>query len=206
MSRASWLAAAFASLLGIAVVAWRFRERLALRRAAIVGATGVAVILLSIGLIAINGPKAAGVGSRVTDVSSDPSANVRVSSDTAAAGQILDNPLRGYGIGGWGAPGSRVGASYTHDVYLEYGQAVGVLGLVWAILIPGLFALGALWRRRQSEIDRTATLVLATAGSFVAVHFLFDDSLLNPQYAFLLFTAVGCAAAFAARTAASDPN
>ena len=205
MSRASWLAAAFAGLVGLAVVAWRFRERLALRRAAIVGATGVAVVLLSIGLIAINGPKAAGVGSRVTDVSNDPSVNVRVSSDKSAAGQIFDNPLSGYGIGGWAAPGSLVGASYTHNVYLEYGRAVGVPGLSWAIAIPGLFALGALRSRRRLEIDRAATLVLATAGSFVAVHFLFDDSLLNPQYAFLLFTAAGCAAAFAARTAARNP-
>jgi O-antigen ligase len=204
MSRASWLAGACACAVGVVVLAWRFRDRVSLRRAGIAAGTGAAVALLAVGLIALNGPKAAGVGSRVTDASNDPSVGVRVTSDTTAAQQIVDQGFTGYGIGGWGAPGAPVGASYTHNVYLEYGGAVGLLGLCWAISIPGLFALAAFRSRRKIEIDRTATLVFATIGSFAAVHFLFDDSLLNPQYALLLFAATGCAAAFAVRVTAPD--
>jgi hypothetical protein len=87
---------------------------------------------------------------------------------------------------------------YVHNLYLEYGRALGISGLAWAVAIPGIFIRTGLIELSRARADRFWGLAFATVGSFAAVHFTFDDSFLVPQYAWLLMWMLGAAIALVA--------
>ena len=49
----------------------------------------------------------------------------------------------------------------------------------------------ALIRRRRDRRERLLGVVVVATSAFAALHFLFDDNLLNPQYAWLLSFMLG---------------
>ena len=196
LSRATWLAALVAG--GVATVALIafMRDRPILRRAAMLA--GVAVLLCGLSAVTVfaAGQAAAGVGDRLTEADADQSVTDRVRNGQQAIAALATNPWRGYGLGGWsvGEP-DRIGAAYVHNLYLEYARALGVSGLLWVVAIPALLVGGGLFVLRRGGADRFLGLGLTTVGAFAAVHFLFDDSLLVPQYAWMLLWTVGAAIA-----------
>jgi O-antigen ligase len=81
---------------------------------------------------------------------------------------------------------------YIHNVFLEYGLAAGIFGLMWAVALILVLVAGGL-RAATSASRQVSLLGLAVVAisAFAGTQFLFDDNLLNPQYAWILAWLVG---------------
>lgn len=199
LSRASWLAATIAGLAALLVLVFYARVPDWRRRVGWLIAGALVVTAVAAGTVAMSGQRAAGVAERVTNVESDDSASERVESDRVAVEGVVNNPLRGYGLGGWAVGVERPGASYVHNVYLEYARALGLAGLLWAMMIPVLLLSSGIALLKSWTLDGMLGVAFLTTGVFAAVHFMFDDSFLVPQYAWLLLFGVGAAVGLAAQ-------
>lgn len=157
----------------------------------------VAVVIAS---IAVGGIATLFVGTsdtltRVTAPLGDRSVTDRLATDEQAISAIGTNLLRGAGLGNWRAAlDGYTNVTYIHNVYLEYAAAAGILGGAWAVAIVGVpLVCGGAVRLRKRRSGSAALLAtsLVAIGAFAGVHFLFDDNLLNPQYAWLYLFAAG---------------
>jgi O-antigen ligase len=195
-SRSTWLAAAAAGVVigGTVITGKVFRTGTHFRRKRLI------LIGVVIGAIALGGVLTLLVGtsdtlSRVTTPLGDRSVTDRLATGEQAWSAIGTNLLRGAGLGNWRATlDGYASVTYIHNVYLEYAAAAGVLGGAWAVaivLIP--LASGLSIRLRKPRSDNAALLATAliAIGVFAGLHFLFDDNLLNPQYAWLYLFAAG---------------
>lgn len=195
-SRSTWLATVVASLLLVALIAIADRpeaSQVPIRRQAVRLTLGLALIAF---VALYVGASAGGttVMDRVLNPLGDESVTDRLDTNQGALAHIAASPLQGTGLGNWRATiVDQDDVAYIHNVYLEYATAVGVLGGIWAVMLVGvpLVAGAALIRRRRDRRDRLLGVVVVAASAFAAIHFLFDDNLLNPQYAWLLSFMLG---------------
>ena len=212
-SRSTWLATAVAGLVlvGLTTTSTHMSSPSPeVRRGALrlgLGLALVAVVALAVGAVA----GSENVIDRVLNPLEDESVTDRLNTNEQALQHIARSPLRGVGLGNWRATISgQDDVAYIHNVYIEYSAAVGILGGMWAVMVVTVpFAAGVIVMRRASgTAERLLGVALVAVAAFAAVHFLFDDNLLNPQYAWLLFFAQGGAIATAwgapARAAARD--
>jgi O-antigen ligase len=194
-SRSSWLAMAMCAGLVVAIaVIPRYRERLALDWTTAGRAVLIVAITLAVGIVMVTSVGQQIVDDRVTAPLDDESVTTRVDIDRQAIGAIAADWLHGAGLGNWEANvEQRSGRAYIHNVYLEYGSAVGIFGLLWSLLLV-LIPLGAsivIVRRAIGRHDLSLGLAVLAASVFTAIQFVFDDNLLNPQYAWMLLLVVG---------------
>jgi hypothetical protein len=209
-SRSSWAAAFLAGVFIVAavlVVRRRLRRdpswpgfKSLMRHAAVIG------LAVAIGVFGVVTTANEQVGIRITDPGDDVSVTERIDGDLEAADQIVSNPFRGSGLGNWtGLPAAGATAPdpyrfmYIHNVYLQYGVAAGLLGAIWVVLTVGYLIVGGVAGAAAKRGRGVALLgiALAATGIFAATQFFFDDNLLNPQYAWLLFWAFGGAVGLA---------
>jgi hypothetical protein len=207
-SRSSWAAAFLAGMFVLLAGVFLFRRLRddpgwtgvrGLRRHALI--VGVAAAIGAGGVLTTLNAQ---VLTRLSDPGDDVSVTSRIEADAQAAGHIQSNPLSGAGLGNWTGASDDVAAredpyrfTYVHNVYLQYGVAAGLLGILWGILAVALLIVGGIFSAARSGGRRAAFpgLALVAVGVFAGIQFLFDDNLLNPQYAWLLFWSVGAAAA-----------
>ena len=210
-SRSSWLAAACAGVAAAAlllVVSLRHRGDLALPPRQTLGRysliVGSAVLLGVAGLATTSNDE---TFMRLATPDQDHSVIERVEGDAAALERIRGDVFRGTGLGNWtGLADAELArrdpnrVDYVHNVYLEYANATGIFGLLWAVGVVALPIFGGLrvaFRSQAAQL-RLLGIALLTIGVFAGVQFLFDDNLLNPQYAWLLLWVVGGGVALAA--------
>ena len=195
-SRSTWLATGVAGILmvGLIVVTDRSTShspgvrRDALRLGLILSAVAIGALVLGAAAGSEN------VIDRVFNPLADESVTDRLSTNEQALEHIARSPMRGAGLGNWRATiADQEDVAYIHNVYLEYSAAVGVLGGLWAVIIVAIpFVAGTIvMRRARGSQERLIGVVIVAIFAFAAMHFLFDDNLLNPQYAWLLFFAQG---------------
>lgn len=204
-SRSSWLAAVAAVAVagGLAIVGRRLSRQgrsPAAGGGALRGAALGLALASALGLVAIFGLNTAASLGRIESAVqlTDPSVTARIAMNTAASAALLRSPFRGVGLGDWGATIAEPGAAtYIHNTFLEYGAAIGTLGLLWAIALVALPIVAGVAAYRSSPRYGLATgLGLVMIGTFAAVTFLFDDNLLSVQYTLILLWAVGGAISF----------
>ncbi len=178
------------------------------RLAGVVLALAVGFGLGGVGFATAHGPVINDPGlkpspaARITDALGDPSVTIRISISEHAITQLVAHPLRGNGLGNWAASTDAGARAYVHDVFLEYGAAAGILGFLWVILLVAIPIIGG-WlaaRRNVPLVGRAMGAAVAAVAVFAAVQFLFDDNLLNPQYAWLLGLVVGLGTAALSRS------
>jgi hypothetical protein len=208
-SRSTWLAALVASGLAIVLVAFLTRRRRLswTTGAPLVPFVAVVGLGLGVGLAGLLSAGSAAATDRVTQVVDDPSVITRIVTGGQAAEAFQVEWLRGAGLGNWGAfIGDQSGTAYVHNVYLEYAIAVGVFGLAWTVLLVLLpfLAGGVSAVRARTDHDLVLGGALVAIGAFAAIQFMFDDNLLNPQYAWYLLWVVGAAASIALAARPTD--
>lgn len=209
-SRSTWMAAFAAALfLGIAIFAMRQRLRHEPRWPGVGGLAryGLVVVLAAVvGIVGVVTTANENAGLRVTGLGEDRSISQRIEGDIQAAGELQSNLLRGAGLGNWAAlPDVAAQAqdpyrfTYIHNVYLQYAVAAGILGAAWVISLLAYLLVGGIVaaRRRWAADSAFLGMALGAVGVFAAVQFMFDDNLLNPQYAWLLLWCVGGAVGLA---------
>ncbi|HEX7171904.1 MAG TPA: O-antigen ligase family protein, partial [Candidatus Limnocylindria bacterium] len=194
LSRSTWLATAVAGTLIVGVIAVTDRSStpsFGVRRNALKLGLNLAVVALAALVVAA----AAGgddVIDRVLNPLADESVTDRLDTNDQAVQNIATDPVRGVGLGNWRATiANQDDVAYIHNVYIEYSAAVGVLGGIWAlmVIVVPLIAGITVMRRAPSSRERLLGVVILAIFAFAAIHFMFDDNLLNPQYAWLLFFA-----------------
>lgn len=213
-SRSTWLATTVAGLVLVGLTAASARSSVSspdLRRDALrlgLGLAMIAAMALAVGAVA----GSENVIDRVLNPLEDESVTDRLNTNEQALQQFASSPVRGVGLGNWRATiTGQDDVAYIHNVYIEYSAAVGILGGLWAVMVVAVpFIAGtSVMRRAADGPERLLGVALVAVAAFAAVHFLFDDNLLNPQYAWLLFFAQGGAIASAwerpARAAAGQP-
>ncbi len=195
-SRSTWLATTVAGVLMVGLVAFGQRPGPAPRR--IRGtALKMSAALALVALVALWVGAAAGsttVIDRLVNPLADESVTDRLDTNQQAIDQIVASPLRGAGLGNWRAAiEEQDDVAYIHNVYLEYAASLGIFGGLWAVIVVAVpLAAGAtMLRPRPERHDPMLGVVVVAIFAFAAVHFLFDDNLLNPQYAWLLSFALG---------------
>lgn len=200
ISRSSWVAAVAASLTVTLIVLLRRDVRaqvLGVGRRRIGRAIALAAIAVAIGTLGIISVGQRGIEDRLVHPLEDPSVQERFDIGEAAIEAMRADVLRGVGLGNWTATITE--GDYVHNVYLEYGVAVGLFGAIWAlglVLIP--FAAGGLVVTRRPTGPWTLLgLGLLAGATFNATQFWFDDNLLVPQYAWLICWAIGGSLALA---------
>jgi O-antigen ligase len=199
-SRSTWVGIGVAGMGALAIVlaAHLYREPSwpPVRRLAMI--VTMAVVALGIGYVGVVTAGHQEVEDRITRPFEDPSVTTRIDIDQKAVEAVVADPLRGAGLGNWSATIPSHGTrAYIHNVYLEYGAATGVFGLAWTlalVLVPIASGL-RLARQRTAGSARLYGAALATAALFAAVQFLFEDNLLNPQYAWSQCLLLGMGAA-----------
>lgn len=195
LSRSTWLATGVTGMLIVGVIAVGDRSstpRFGVRGAAL----KLGLILAGVALTALAVTAAAGgdVTDRVLRPLADESVTDRIDTNDQALRHIATSPVRGVGLGNWRATiANQDDVAYIHNVYIEYSASVGVLGGLWAIMVIAVpFIAGVVVvRRSPSSRERLLGVGVLAISAFAAVHFMFDDNLLNPQYAWLLFFAQG---------------
>ena len=206
-SRSTWLATTVACAVMVVLIA--LGDRSSRRVFGVRGnALKLTLALALVALVALYIGAAAGsttMWDRVLNPLGDESVTDRLNTNEDALEAIAASPLRGAGLGNWRAAiEQQEDVAYIHNVYLEYSVAVGVLGGLWAVLVVAvpLVAGGTLLRVGPGRRERLLGVVIVAVFAFAAVHFLFDDNLLNPQYAWLLSFMFGgaVAAAWASRS------
>jgi hypothetical protein len=194
ISRSTWVAAIAASgMAALWVIARPDLRRMILTENRLRVARGLALVaaVLVIGALGIASVGQRGIENRIVHPMDDPSVQARFEISGAAVEAIQADVFRGVGLGNWTATIPE--GDYIHNVYLEYGVAVGLFGGAWAVMlvaIPFLAGAGVVLGRR----DRSATvlgLALLAGAAFNATQFWFDDNLLVPQYAWLTCWAIG---------------
>lgn len=195
-SRSTWLAMGLAGAVGgVCVLAYRLwsvpgwpsRQRIGT-------AIGLAIVAMAIGAggLLTTGHQAA--EDRVTNVLEDVGVTTRIEITGEAIASVGRDPLRGAGLGNWDAALTEGrGRAYIHNVYLEYATATGLFGFAWSLLIVlvPIGAGGIALARRSPPTVRLIALGIVMSMVFAATQFLFDDNLLNPQYAWLHLWLVG---------------
>lgn len=200
-SRSTWLATAVAgtAMVGMIAIGDRTPGSFGVRGTALKLGLGLAVVALAALLLG------AAVGSesvidRVMNPLGDESVTDRLNTNDQALEHILANVVRGVGLGNWRATiTNQDDVAYIHNVYLEYAAAAGILGGLWAalvVMVP-LVAGATVMMRAANSQERLSGVIIMAVFVFAAIHFLFDDNLLNPQYAWMLFFALGGAIAVA---------
>ena len=196
-SRSTWLAAATtgAVMALVLLTSQRIRESLPEVRErlpvmAVVVVT--AVVLAGVATVLVG---TSDTLTRVTTPLEDKSVTDRLATDHQAIDAISTNLFRGAGLGNWRAAlEGYANVTYIHNAYLEYAAAAGIFGGIWTAIIVMVPLLTGL-TLTSGRIPTQRSLLLPTAalgiGIFAAVHFLFDDNLLNPQYAWLYLFVVG---------------
>ena len=195
-SRSTWLALSLAAILGGVIITafklWRIQEWPSRRRLG--QAIAVLLFAAAIGSIGVLTTGHQAAEDRITRPLEDLSVTTRLEINGEALAAVGNDPLRGAGIGNWEAAlAERNGRSYVHNVYLEYATATGLFGLAWSlliILVPLACGLAATVAVGAAE-GRLLGVGLIVGVAFAAVQFLFDDNLLNPQYAWLHAWIVG---------------
>jgi hypothetical protein len=207
LSRSTWLAMAVAGILMVGVIA--VADRSSARPLAVGGdALKLGLILAGVALAALAVAAAAGgeMTDRVLQPLADESVTDRLDTNDQALQHIATSPVRGVGLGNWRATiADQDDVAYIHNVYIEYSASVGVLGGLWAVMVIAVpFVAGIIVVRRSWSRERLLGVIIIAISAFAAIHFMFDDNLLNPQYAWLLFFAQGggIAAAWARRAGA----
>ena len=206
-SRSTWLATLVSGALMVGVVAFGDRAdppRFGVRA----NALKLTLALALVALVALAVGAAAGsttMWDRVLNPLGDESVTDRLDTNADALEQIIASPLRGAGLGNWRAAiADQDDVAYIHNVYLEYSAAVGVLGGLWAVMLVGvpLIAGATLISTGLDRRERLLGVVIVAGFAFAAIHFMFDDNLLNPQYAWLLSFMLGgsIAAAWASQS------
>jgi hypothetical protein len=206
-SRSTWLATVVACALIVGLIA--LGDRSARPSFGVRGNTlKLTLALALVGLVALYIGAAAGsttMWDRVLNPLGDESVTDRLNTNADALEAIAASPLRGAGLGNWRAAiEHQEDVAYVHNVYLEYSVAVGIFGGLWAVMVVTvpLVAGAALIRGGPRRNERLLGVVILAVFAFAAVHFMFDDNLLNPQYAWLLSFMFGgsVAAAWAGRS------
>jgi hypothetical protein len=192
-SRSTWLATAVAGVLMVGLVAYGEPSRRGMRPPAL----RLAAALLFVALVALWVGAAAGsttVIDRLVNPLADESVTDRLDTNQQAIDRVITSPLRGAGLGNWRAAiEGQDDVAYIHNVYLEYTTSLGIFGGLWAVLLVAvpLVAGATMLTPRSESFDPLLGVVVVAVFAFAAVHFLFDDNLLNPQYAWLLSFASG---------------
>ena len=190
-SRSTWLATGVACALMVGLIMFGDRSdrpSFGIRGNALKLMLGLALVAL----VALYIGAAAGsttMWDRVLNPLGDESVTDRLDTNADAVEAIIASPLRGAGLGNWRAAiAEQEDVAYIHNVYLEYSAAVGVLGGLWALMVVTvpLVAGAVLIRIGPGRNERLLGVVIVAIFAFAAVHFMFDDNLLNPQYAWLL--------------------
>ena len=190
-SRSTWLATVVACALMIGLIVMGDRtDRLSLGIRG--NALKLALALAVVALVALYVGAAAGsttMWDRLLNPLGDESVTDRLDTNADALEAIAASPLRGAGLGNWRAAiANQDDVAYIHNVYLEYSAAVGVFGGIWALLVVTvpMVAGATLIRCGPRRGEGLVGVVVVAVFAFAAVHFMFDDNLLNPQYAWLL--------------------
>jgi O-antigen ligase len=206
-SRSTWLATGVACALIVGLIA--LGDRSAHPSFGVRGnALKLTAALALVALVALYIGAAAGsttMWDRVLNPLGDESVTDRLDTNANALEAIAASPLRGTGLGNWRAAiENQEDVAYIHNVFLEYSVAVGIFGGLWALMVVTvpLAAGAALIRNGPGRDERLLGVVILAVFLFAAVHFMFDDNLLNPQYAWLLSFMFGgsIAAAWAGRS------
>jgi O-antigen ligase len=185
-----------AGFLTLAVV-WTFhvlRSTRGVARVGVVLAAGVALFVLT----ALPAGYAQFLGT-VTDISSDPtgSAQQRVQLMTAAVGVILEHPIFGTGLGMNVLPLMEEvrGGRHVHNVYLQVGADLGVLGLaLFVLLLAFCFkAVRAVSKARENRGRRREMFFMARALELALLAYAFDAFFNPTAYNFYLFYVGGLA-------------
>jgi hypothetical protein len=209
ISRSSWLGAVVACVTVALIVVARpdFRAHLlAGSRRRIGRAIALAAIAVALGALGIVSVGQRGIEDRLVHPMEDPSVQERFDIGEAAIEAMRADVLRGVGLGNWTATITE--GDYVHNVYLEYGVAVGLFGAIWALsLVVVPFAAGASVVVRRSPGSWTILgLGLIAGAAFNATQFWFDDNLLVPQYAWLTCWAIGGSLALATSREGAAPD
>lgn len=212
-SRSTWLAAAVASLvIGGAIFSGRafaeFGAHFRRRRLLLVA---VVVVAVAVGGVATLFVGTSDTFNRVAAPLGDRSVTDRLATDEQAIAAIGTNLWRGAGLGNWRAAlDGYTNVTYIHNVYLEYAAAAGIMGGAWAVavvIVPLATGFAIRLRRLKSGRDALLGTSLMAIGAFAGLHFLFDDNLLNPQYAWLyLFVAGGALGLLEVPVTGSEAN
>jgi O-antigen ligase len=209
ISRSSWVGAGVAGVTVAIIVIARSDLRaylLAGSRARVGRALVFAAIAVVVGALGIVSVGQRGIEDRLVHPMEDPSVQERFDIGAAAIEAMRADVFRGVGLGNWTATISE--GDYVHNVYLEYGVAVGLFGAIWAIsLVVVPFAAGAIVvARRPPRSGAILGLGLLAGAAFNATQFWFDDNLLVPQYAWLTCWAIGGSLALATSHARAAPT
>jgi O-antigen ligase len=209
ISRSSWVAGAVATAVVALIVLVRsdLRTDILVRNRARVGrAVVVAGVVGAIGVLGIASVGQRGIEDRLVHPLEDPSVQERFDIGEAAIEAMRADVIRGVGLGNWTATIPE--GAYIHNVYLEYGVAVGLFGAIWAVLLVAIpFAAGGMVVLRRPMGSWTIVgLALLAGAAFNATQFLFDDNLLVPQYAWLTCWAIGGSLALATSRQIDQPS
>ncbi|HEY7131046.1 MAG TPA: O-antigen ligase family protein [Candidatus Limnocylindrales bacterium] len=193
ISRSSWLASVVA--IGTAGL-WLLRSDVrrlfwpAARGRILQAAIGL-VIALAISIAGLLSVGQTGIEDRLVRPLEDPSVQDRVQIAEESATAFVGDMLHGVGLGNWTATITE--GDYIHNVYLEYGVAIGLFGAIWAVLLVAIPAASGVRFARGRPAGPTTLLAIAIAAGavFNAVQFLFDDNLFAPQFAWALFWTIG---------------
>ena len=194
-SRSTWLATGVVAVLIVGLITVGDHARpgwFGIRRAAVkltFALSVVALVAVSVGAAAGNTT----VLDRVRNPLGDESVTDRLDTNQRALELIAANPVSGAGLGNWRAAlGDQDDVAYIHNVYLEYSAAVGLLGGLWALLVVAVpLIAGVLLIGGSQQRDRLLGVAVVAIFAYAAIHFMFDDNLLNPQYAWLLSFTLG---------------
>jgi len=206
ISRSSWLGGVAALIVAASLALGRpeVRKRIVRANARRLGGAAIAIVLAGLlGAAGVASISHQGVENRLTKPLDDPSVTTRLVIDRGALTAFGSDLIRGAGLGNWESSFPvKTGRAYVHNAFLEYGLAAGVLGAMWAALLVLIPLIAGAWTVLRGAVG-TATIYglgFAAIATFTATQFLFDDNLLNPQYAWLLTLAIGGAIAVATTT------
>jgi O-antigen ligase/polysaccharide polymerase Wzy-like membrane protein len=194
ISRSSWVAASVATATVVLIVVARhdLRQRILVGESDRVRrAVALTAIVIAIGALGIVSVGQRGIEDRLVHPLEDPSVQERFDLGEAAIEAMRADMIRGVGLGNWTATIPE--GEYIHNVYLEYGVAVGLFGAAWALMLVAIpFVAGAIGvARRSTAAVQILGLGVMAGAAFNGTQFMFDDNLLVPQYAWLTFWAIG---------------